>query len=710
MILAAPNAPVAALATAMHAGRWADVRAISATFPRPLPPAVALAAARAWRDSGEPARALDALRAAIPNAGALGAALRLEAAEAALTLGQDPSPLLAPLLSRAAPASHRRAATRFLRRAWSELPLEQVRRASRDRLPRPLRRELTAVLAVRSGDAAAALRALEAGGGERSTLGAARFLAQQPSLPPPGAIAVAQALLNGGEWRRSEEVLDATGPPGDPALQQRWAFLRGRAAYRLGELAPAADAFDRALATATCPADRFAAAVQRARVAELQGDLGAASGFWDAARTAAPREVEGWDGGARDRAALGHPDDAWALLRRAPHTVVRVAGPRLAALLLGRDEVPRAREVLAALPARLGAARLLRVVALLRSNEPGPAREEATALLADPHGGAWRELVLDLLPPAASRPAPQASRDPGELARLAATQGADAAREALRQALVGDPAWAPLFGGELPEPASWRGPARDLAEVGLEHEAAALYPQAFPASSPTDLAWSASQLAAWGNQPEALDAGERLWAALDHVPAALLPDPLLPRILPSGLTSACVAAAAAAGVRPSWLVALVRQESRFDRSATSSAGALGIAQFIPEVARQLGADPATLVDADVSLALAAHEASRLEGRYGARLAFAAAAYNAGDAVVASWLGMLGGEPDKALFAAAIPYRETSTYVLAVLEGAALARDLDGAPSTGVVPVAATAPAAARVAPAQPTPSAPPPRR
>jgi len=710
MMQATPPPSVAALAAAIHARRWAEVRTISETLPRPLPAAVALATARAGRASGEPRHALDLLRSTIPRAGELAAALRLEAAEAALALGQDPFPLLAPLVSHAAPAAHRHAAARLLRRAWAELPLEKARRIPRARLPRPLQQEMTLTLAVRSGDVAAALRAIEIGGGE-PTLRAALFLAAQPSLPPAGRLTVAQALMNGGEWRRSKELLASVAFPEGAALREQGTFLRGRAAYRLGELEPAAEAFNEAIAAANSSADRFAAAVQRARVAELQGDFATAVGLWDTARTAAPQEVEGWDGGARTRAALGHSDDALLLLRGAPPAVARVAGPRLAALLLARGDVTHSREVLAALPSRLGVTRLLRVVAHVQSDEVAAAQDEAAALLADARAGAWRELVLGLLPTAAPTSAPPpACRKLVELAPLAATRGAESARRSLAQALASDPAWAGLLRNEPPEPGTWRGPARELIEVGLERDAATLYPQAFPTASPAELAWTAARLAAWGNQPAALNAGERLWAALDNVPAVLVPDALLPRILPDELTGGCVTAAVANSVPPSWLVALVRQESRFDRAATSSAGALGIAQFIPEVARRLGADPAALGDPDLSLALAAQEASRLVSSFGPRLAVTAAAYNAGDAVVASWLRLLGADVGDALFAAAIPYRETSNYVLAVVEGATLARHLTHACRSDGTRLQATAAASGTAPVVSPAASVTPPRR
>ena len=51
-------------------------------------------------------------------------------------------------------------------------------------------------------------------------------------------------------------------------------------------------------------------------------------------------------------------------------------------------------------------------------------------------------------------------------------------------------------------------------------------------------------------------------------------------------------------------------------------------------------------------------------------------------MTACWLDELGGDPGDLLFAAAVPYRETAGYVLAVCEGAALAGYLDGGAGGG----------------------------
>ena len=70
--------------------------------------------------------------------------------------------------------------------------------------------------------------------------------------------------------------------------------------------------------------------------------------------------------------------------------------------------------------------------------------------------------------------------------------------------------------------------------------------------------------------------------------------------------------------------------------------------------------------------LAACEVARLTKRFGPHLTSVAAAYNAGETVVASWLSQFGDQPEEILLTAALPYGETTGYVLAVQQGALLA--------------------------------------
>ena len=650
--------------------------------PGPPPPVAALLAARAEAAGGAPARALERLSAALPGAGELAAALRLEAAPIAVGLGRDPWPLLAPLFDRHAPAAQRRAAGEAIRDAARRLPLPLAAGLLQRPLPRPVRREARSLVAIRRGDAAAAAAVIAERDDDRAAREAALWLSGRPPSSTDTRLDVAAALLAGGLWREADALLAAQTATTTSEQRARLAFLRGRAAYRLGRLEEAREHYGRSLESAAAGQPRFAAAVQRARTAELLGDLAAARADWDAARQAAPAEVEGWDGGARSRVLLGLVPQATALLAHAPASIRRIAGPRLAALLLARGERDATRPLLAALPPGAAVVRSLEIAAHLDAGDQAAARTLAATLLADRQAGGWRELVLDRLPEAAP-PAGDAApvREPTALAALAARSGAGAARAALTAALAADPDWAPLLAAVPVEPTGWQGPAAELAAAGLWREAAALYPHRFPDATPSETAWSGHALARAGNGPAALAAGERLWDRLGRPPAAVLPDTLLGHVVPSELTAPCGAAVAGTGTPAAWLAAVIRRESRFDPSAQSAAGALGLAQFVPETGRRLGADEDALWDGDSSLVLAARELARAAARFGPRLEVVAAAYNAGDTVTTAWLAWLDDPTDALLFTAALPYRETAGYVVAVIEGRALSRGVDA----GAVP-------------------------
>ncbi|MDA8080086.1 MAG: transglycosylase SLT domain-containing protein [Actinomycetota bacterium] len=113
-------------------------------------------------------------------------------------------------------------------------------------------------------------------------------------------------------------------------------------------------------------------------------------------------------------------------------------------------------------------------------------------------------------------------------------------------------------------------------------------------------------------------------------------------------------AAAANGIPPSLLAALISEESGFNPNAVSPAGARGIAQFMPSTAKGLGID-----SADPTQAI--QGAARLIASYVTSLgsyANALAAYNAGSAAVAKYSGIP-------------PYPETQAYVKNILSMAGL---------------------------------------
>ena len=113
-------------------------------------------------------------------------------------------------------------------------------------------------------------------------------------------------------------------------------------------------------------------------------------------------------------------------------------------------------------------------------------------------------------------------------------------------------------------------------------------------------------------------------------------------------------AASRNGIPASLLAALVSHESGFNPSAVSSAGAQGIAQFMPSTAAGMGIDPDDPREA-------INAAARLLGSYTTRFGSysdALAAYNAGPSAVEQY----GGIP---------PYAQTQAYVPAILSLAGL---------------------------------------
>ncbi|HEV7751483.1 MAG TPA: lytic transglycosylase domain-containing protein [Baekduia sp.] len=123
---------------------------------------------------------------------------------------------------------------------------------------------------------------------------------------------------------------------------------------------------------------------------------------------------------------------------------------------------------------------------------------------------------------------------------------------------------------------------------------------------------------------------------------------------PTQYDAQITAAASKYGLDPALLKGLIRQESNFDPTARSGAGAQGLTQLMPGTAASLGvdaSDPTQAIDGG-----ARYLKAQLD-RFGGDPAKALAAYNAGPGAVAKY----GGVP---------PYAETQGYVQKVLGYAA----------------------------------------
>jgi soluble lytic murein transglycosylase len=125
--------------------------------------------------------------------------------------------------------------------------------------------------------------------------------------------------------------------------------------------------------------------------------------------------------------------------------------------------------------------------------------------------------------------------------------------------------------------------------------------------------------------------------------------------------------------------ALVRQESRYDAEAVSSAGARGLMQLMPgtakEVARKAGLSHRTdwlTKKPGHNVELGARYLKKLLDKYNGNYAMALAAYNAGPSRVDRWIVELGdprtGRISLVNWIEMIPIYETRNYVQRVLEG------------------------------------------
>jgi soluble lytic murein transglycosylase len=136
-----------------------------------------------------------------------------------------------------------------------------------------------------------------------------------------------------------------------------------------------------------------------------------------------------------------------------------------------------------------------------------------------------------------------------------------------------------------------------------------------------------------------------------------------------------------AGYEGNWTLihAIARQESQFDKTAVSHAGARGLMQLMPATAREqsgkigLAYNPASLTsDPNISIMLGSSYFQRIYANYGS-YPLAVAAYNAGGGNVNKWLRANGdprtGSVDWVDWVEAIPYQETRNYVQRVLENA-----------------------------------------
>jgi soluble lytic murein transglycosylase len=136
---------------------------------------------------------------------------------------------------------------------------------------------------------------------------------------------------------------------------------------------------------------------------------------------------------------------------------------------------------------------------------------------------------------------------------------------------------------------------------------------------------------------------------------------------PKAYWAEVTAAAQQAGVEPLLLIALVREESRYDAVVLSHARAIGLTQLLVGTARATANDPTLTVqrikDPAVNLTIGARYLRQQLDRFGGDPRLALAAYNAGPGAAARWVNI---DPDPDFFIERIGFSETRAYVRRVL--------------------------------------------
>jgi soluble lytic murein transglycosylase-like protein len=157
----------------------------------------------------------------------------------------------------------------------------------------------------------------------------------------------------------------------------------------------------------------------------------------------------------------------------------------------------------------------------------------------------------------------------------------------------------------------------------------------------------------------------------DYIPQ-LLPEVVRELLYPRYFYEAIAEDAKKFDADPTLVLAIMREESRFNPRAKSAAAARGLLQFIITTARDIGHEvglvdlgPEDLYDPRVIIRLGAKYVATLSKEFGNDRYKAAAAYNAGPKQVALWSRMAPAPGDD-YFLSAVSFDETKQYVRKVL--------------------------------------------
>lgn len=211
---------------------------------------------------------------------------------------------------------------------------------------------------------------------------------------------------------------------------------------------------------------------------------------------------------------------------------------------------------------------------------------------------------------------------------------------------------------------------RELLDLGMSGEAAREL-KATVGAAPEDpaLAYHLAELYASANEPlKAMGLLQRRFRNIIRHGSSNVPTRFWQLLFPLAYWEQIKRGAAHSGVDPYLMAAIIRQESAFDPSVVSNAGAVGLMQIMPQELDRIAADgnlpPMTrsdLFDPEKVTLVGAAEFKQKLARMDGNTTLAIASYNAGEEAVGRWIAKTPTE-DVDVFIDSIPYAETRLYV------------------------------------------------
>jgi tetratricopeptide (TPR) repeat protein len=216
-------------------------------------------------------------------------------------------------------------------------------------------------------------------------------------------------------------------------------------------------------------------------------------------------------------------------------------------------------------------------------------------------------------------------------------------------------AW--TIGGELAFLGLWDEAAPEIESAGLEKDPAKL----------------ARIYLAGDHADRAIGYAEPRFKLPNDIRVELLPASVTEMLYPVPFARDLVRYASERSVDPRFLLAIMRQESRYRSTAKSNAAARGLMQFIPSTSSRIAGQLQVaqfrqddLYDPSVATLFGSQYVSNIFALYPNQRAAVAASYNAGEDNMKRWLGRSRAGSDPGRYVPEIMYSQTKDYVFKVM--------------------------------------------